>query len=166
MLGLLRPTTGSVSVGGTTVLVSQRPFLFHGTIGENLRLARPGATDTELWEALEAAHLDEVLMEKGAGLDTAVGERGLRLSGGESQRLAIARALLVDADAVVLDEPTSNVDLETEARIRAALDRLTTGRTVVTIAHRRSTIAGVDRVIRLEGGRRVDEGAGSARRVE
>jgi len=156
VLGLLTPDAGTVSVGGTAVLVSQRPFLFHGTIAENLRLARPDAGDDELWDVLSVADLEDIISERGAGLDTPVGERGLRLSGGESQRLAIARALLVDADVVVLDEPTSNVDLKTEERIRAALDRLVAGRTVVIIAHRRSTIAGVDRVVRLSSGRMID----------
>ena len=153
VLGLLEPDRGQVRVGGRAVLVSQRPFLFHGSIADNLRLARPDAGDDELWAALDAAQLADEIARRDAGLDTPVGDRGLRLSGGEAQRLAIARALLVDADVVVLDEPTSNVDLETEARIRQALDRLVAGRTEVVIAHRHSTIAGVDRVVRLEGGR-------------
>ncbi len=153
MLGLLHPDTGIVRVGGRAVLVAQRPFLFHGTVADNLRLAKPDATDGELWAALEAADLKELVAGRPKGLDTPVGERGLRLSGGEVQRLAIARALLVDASVVVLDEPTSNVDLESEARVRKAFDRLTRGRTVLIIAHRRSTIAGVDRILVIERGR-------------
>ena len=157
VLGLLRPQSGEVRVGGRAVLVPQRPFLFHGTVADNLRLARPDASDDELWAALDAADLAEAVAARPERLDAAVGERGLSLSGGEAQRLAIARALLVDAPVVVLDEPTSNIDLESEARVRAALHRLTEGRTVLIIAHRRSTLAGVDRVLVMEGGRLVSE---------
>ncbi|MEX1249239.1 MAG: ABC transporter transmembrane domain-containing protein, partial [Acidimicrobiia bacterium] len=153
VLRLLQPTSGSVGVGGAPVLVPQRPYLFYGSIRENLHIGSPGASDTELWAALEAVDLAEMLARRPDGLDTQVGERGLQLSGGEAQRLAVARALLVDSPVVVLDEPTSNVDLESEARMRAAIARLTAGRTVIIIAHRRSTIAGVDRVIFVEGGR-------------
>jgi len=153
ILGLLQPDKGTVRVGGRPVLITQRPFLFHGTVAENLRLARPDATDEELWAALGAADLADLVTARAEGLDSQVGERGLELSGGEVQRLAIARALLVDVPIVVLDEPTSNVDLESEARIREALDRLTRGRTLIIIAHRRSTIAGVDRVLLIDSGR-------------
>ncbi len=152
-LGLIHPDEGMVRVRGRAVLVTQRPFLFHGSVADNLRLAKPEATDAQLWEALKAADLQELLAGRPEGLNTPVGERGLQLSGGEVQRLAIARALLVDAAVVVLDEPTSNVDLDSEARIRAALDSLTRDRTVVIIAHRRSTIAGVDRVLLIDQGR-------------
>ncbi len=153
VLGLLHPDSGRVSVGGRPVLVPQRPFLFHGSVADNLRLGGPEATDAEMWAALEGADLAELVRKRGGGLESPVGERGLQLSGGEAQRLAIARALLVDAPVIVLDEPTSNVDLESEARIRRALDHLTRSRTVIVIAHRRSTIAGVDRVLFLDGGR-------------
>jgi ATP-binding cassette, subfamily C, bacterial CydD len=165
VLGLLEPTEGMVEVGGPAVLVPQRPFLFHGSIAENLRIARADATDSELYEALAAAGLDDLVSTATGGLDIEVGERGLRLSGGEVQRLAIARALLVDAPVIVLDEPTSNVDLDTEARIREALDRLTAGRTVVIIAHRRSTIRGSDRVLAIDRGRlaRADDASDGVR---
>lgn len=152
VLGLLEPGSGSVHVGGRAVLVPQRPFLFHGSIADNLRIADAEATEAELWSALEAADLADLVRRRPKGLDTQVGERGLQLSGGEVQRLAIARALLVDAPVVVLDEPTSNVDLESEARLRAAIDRLTANRTVLIIAHRRSTIAGVDRALVIDDG--------------
>jgi ATP-binding cassette, subfamily C, bacterial CydD len=152
VLGLLHPDSGVVSVGGRAMLVPQRPFLFHGSVADNLRLARPDATDGELWAVLEAADLADAVRQRDEGLDSPVGERGLQLSGGEAQRLAIARALLVDAPVVVLDEPTSNVDLDSEARIHRAVDRLTEARTVLVIAHRRSTIAGVDRVLFVDGG--------------
>lgn len=155
-LGLLQPQHGSVRVGGPAVLVPQRPYLFHGSVADNLRLAKPDATEQQLWATLEAADLADTVGERAHGLHTQVGERGLQLSGGEVQRLAIARALLVDAPVVVLDEPTSNVDLESEARLRTAVDRLTSGRTLLVIAHRRSTIAGMDRALIMRGGRLVE----------
>jgi len=153
ILGLLQPSEGLVRVGGPAVLVPQRPYLFHGTVAFNLSIAKPNARDAQLWAALEAAQMAEVLADRKLGLDSPVGERGLDLSGGEVQRLAIARALLVDAPVVVLDEPTSNVDLESEARLRQAIDKLTEGRTLIVIAHRWSTIAGMDRVVVLDEGR-------------
>lgn len=164
VLGLLEAQKGSVQVGGQATLVPQRPFLFHGSIADNLRLTRPDATDDQLWEALDAADLADIVRQRPHGLDTPAGERGLQLSGGEAQRLAIARALLVDAPVVVLDEPTSNVDLESEARLKSAIDRLTTGRTVLIIAHRRSTVAGVDRALVIGQGRLVDTVSGSEAR--
>lgn len=161
VLGLLDPQQGSVRIGGRTALVPQRPFLFHGSISDNLRIAKPDATEAELWSALQAADLAETVASRKTGLETQVGERGLQLSGGEVQRLAIARALLFDAPIIVLDEPTSNVDLESEARLRSALDKLTTDRTVLIIAHRRSTIAGVGRAFVIEDGRLTNTLAGS-----
>ncbi|MFQ5524300.1 MAG: ABC transporter ATP-binding protein/permease [Acidimicrobiia bacterium] len=155
VLGLIQPQSGEVRVGGRAVLVPQRPYLFHGSVAENLRIAKPDAGDDELWKALEAADLAEMVRAKPEKLDAPVGERGLKLSGGEAQRLAIARALLVDAPVVVLDEPTSNIDLESEARVKEALHRLTEGRTVVVIAHRRSTLSGVDRILVIDEGRLV-----------
>lgn len=153
IVGLLLPQAGSMSAGGPVVLVPQRPYLFEGTVADNLRLADPAASTDRMWEVLERADLASTLRIRPDGLDTRVGERGLRLSGGEVQRLAIARALLVDAPVVVLDEPTSNIDLESEHRLRRSIDRLTEGRTVVTVAHRRSTISGMDRAIVLRDGR-------------
>ncbi|HUG31469.1 MAG TPA: ATP-binding cassette domain-containing protein [Acidimicrobiia bacterium] len=155
--GLLQPDSGTVSVGGRVAVVSQQPFLFHGSLRDNLLLARPDADDDALWSVLDAADLSGVVSDRDRGLDLALGERGLRLSGGEAQRLTIARMLLTDAPIVVLDEPTSNVDIETEARIRAALDRLTTAKTVIVIAHRRSTLIGVDRIVAMDDGRIVAE---------
>lgn len=153
VLGLLQPQVGEVTVGSRATLVPQRPFLFHGTVASNLRFAKSDATDDELWSALEASQLADLIASRRDGLDTPVGERGLDLSGGEVQRLAVARALLVDASVVVLDEPTSNVDLESEARMRRAIETLTAGRTLIVIAHRRSTITGVDRVLVFDDGR-------------
>lgn len=150
--GLLTPDAGEVRTGGEVVLVRQHPFLFHGTLRENLKLADPDATDDEMWAVLTAAELADEVASRPEGLDAPVGERGLQFSGGEVQRVAIARALLSGADIAVLDEPTSNIDLGAEARISDALDRLTAGRTVLTIAHRKSTIAGSDRVLVLGDG--------------
>jgi ATP-binding cassette, subfamily C, bacterial CydD len=161
ILGLLQPTAGRIRVSGRATLVPQRPFLFHGSVADNLRLAKPDASAVEMWAALGAADLAEAIRRRPEGLDAPVGERGLQLSGGEVQRLAIARALLADADIVVLDEPTSNVDLATEARLQAAVERLTDGRTVVIIAHRRSTIARTDRVLVIDRGRPVRHMTGS-----
>jgi ATP-binding cassette subfamily C protein CydD len=157
LTGLLEPTSGSVDVGGRVAMVAQQPYLFHGSLRENLLLADPSATDDQMWAALEAADLSDVVGERGQGLDLEVGERGLQLSGGEAQRMTIARLILADAPIVVLDEPTSNVDIETESRIRRALERLMAGKTVIVIAHRRSTIAGVDRVLSVGSGNVVDQ---------
>jgi ABC-type multidrug transport system fused ATPase/permease subunit len=151
--GLVSPDTGLVEVEGRVAVVSQQPFLFHGSLRENLLLAAPDADDEHLWAALEAADLTGVVAGNEHGLDLQVGERGLQLSGGEAQRLTIARMLLTGAPIVVLDEPTSNVDIETEAKVRAAIERLTVDKTVIVIAHRRSTIAGVDRIVAMEDGR-------------
>jgi ATP-binding cassette subfamily C protein CydD len=151
--GLLRPDQGEVQVGGRVAVVSQRPFLFHGSLRENLLLADPGASEDQLWAALEAVELAGLVRGRPGGLDLEVGERGLQLSGGEAQRLTIARLILADAPIVVLDEPTSNIDIETESRVRRALDRLMVGKTVLVIAHRKSTLAGVDRVLAVAEGR-------------
>lgn len=150
--GLLQPDQGEVRIGGRVAVVSQRPFLFHGSLRENLLLADPGASEDRLWAALETADLAGLVRGRQGGLDLEVGERGLQLSGGEAQRLTIARLILADTPIVVLDEPTSNVDIETERRVRRALDRLMVGRTVLVIAHRKSTLAGVDRVLRVSEG--------------
>lgn len=152
ILGLLRPRAGSVAVGGEPVLVPQRPYLFYGSIRENLSIGKPEAEDSELWAALEAVDLRSAVEQRPGGLDSKVGERGLQLSGGEAQRLAVARALVVNSPVVVLDEPTSNVDLESEALMSAAIERLTDDRTVLIIAHRRSTINAVDKVMFIRDG--------------
>lgn len=116
--------------------VDQSTFLFTATIRDNLRIAKADASDDELWQVLETANLTAEILAMPAGLDTIVGERGYGLSGGQAQRLAIARALLVGAPLLILDEPTSQVDVAGEAEILAAIDRAAAGRTVLTIAHR------------------------------
>lgn len=158
----LRPEAGRVVVAGADTaevparrirrllaVVEQRTFLFHGTIADNLRIADPGADEAALWRALDEAGLAGEIARMPQGLRTRVGERGARLSGGQAQRLAIARALLRDAPILVLDEPTSQVDLAGEAAFLDALDRLARGRTVLMIAHRPGAILSADRTVDL-----------------
>ncbi|MEA5116230.1 MAG: ABC transporter ATP-binding protein [Propionicimonas sp.] len=158
----LLPSSGRVLVAGhdtsatdpgvvrsQLAVVEQRTFLFLGTIAENLRIAAPDATDTRLWEALDLAGLRADVEAMPEGLASQVGEHGRLLSGGQAQRLAIARAALRDAPILVLDEPTSQVDLAAEAAILAALARLAAGRTVLMIAHRPGAILAADRVVTL-----------------
>jgi ABC-type multidrug transport system fused ATPase/permease subunit len=137
------------SVRSLVTVVDQQTMLFSGTIAQNLRVARPDASDAEVRDAIAAAGLSADLDRMPDGFDTPVGERGLSLSGGQVQRIAIARALLRDAPVLVLDEPTSQVDLESEALIVDALRTLSRDRTVLTVAHRSSAIRDVDRVIVL-----------------
>jgi len=139
-------------------VVSQDPHLFHATVGDNLRYARPGATVDELRAACAAARVLDVVDALPDGFDTMVGERGYRLSGGEQQRLAIARLLLKDPAIVVLDEATSALDTENEAAVQAALADALTGRTAVVIAHRLSTIVGADLIVVIDDGRVVQRG--------
>ena len=133
-------------------LVPQRPHLFHGTVMENLLLARPGASREEVERAAELAGADAFIRRLPEGYETRLGERGARLSGGEAQRLAIARAFLKDAPVLVMDEPTSALDPESEEEIRRAIRRLSEGRTTLIVAHRMGTIRGADRIAVLEDG--------------
>lgn len=139
-------------------VVTQDPFLFHDTVRANLLYARPGATEAELLEALERAQLSDTVSALPMGLDTLVGERGYRLSGGEKQRLAIARVLLRNPRIVILDEATSSLDAQNEARIQAAIGDTLEGRTAIVIAHRLSTVLGADTIAVLEAGRVVEQG--------
>jgi ATP-binding cassette subfamily C protein CydD len=139
--------------------VSQQPRIFHQTLRENLRLGRADASDTDLLRALERAHLRQVLDELPLGLDTPLGEGGERLSGGEAQRLALARAWLEDAPLLILDEPTAFLDLATEAAVLEAMTGLCQGRTVLLVAHRLTTVAGADRLACLLQGHVVEEGS-------
>jgi ATP-binding cassette, subfamily B, bacterial len=140
-------------------VVSQDPHLFHDTVGMNLRYARPDATDAEMMEACRAAQILDVIMALPDGFDTVVGERGHRLSGGEKQRLAIARMLLKNPAVVVLDEATSHLDSENEALVQAALATALSGRTAIVIAHRLSTITAADQILVLDHGQIVERGS-------
>ncbi len=139
-------------------VVSQDPHLFHDTVGSNLRYARPGATDDEMVEACRAAQILDVIQALPDGFDTVVGERGYRLSGGEKQRLAIARMLLKDPAVVILDEATSHLDSENEALVQEALAQALAGRTAIVIAHRLSTITAADQILVLDHGQIVERG--------
>jgi ATP-binding cassette subfamily B protein len=139
-------------------MVMQDPHLFHETIRENLRYARPDATDAELVDACKAARIHDLIESLPDGYDTFVGERGYRMSGGEKQRLAIARMLLKDPAVVVLDEATSHLDSESELAIQRALADALRGRTSLVIAHRLSTIVAADRILVMDEGRIVEEG--------
>ncbi len=139
-------------------VVSQDPHLFHESIGANLRYAKPDATLADLDEACRGARIFDMISELPDGYDTVVGERGYRMSGGEKQRLAIARLLLKNPAVMILDEATSHLDNENEAHVQAALDEALRGRTALVIAHRLSTIRDADRIVVLDAGRVVEEG--------
>ena len=139
-------------------VVSQDPHLFHESIGDNLRYAKPDATDAELDAACRGARIYDTVSSLPDGYDTMVGERGYRLSGGEKQRLAIARLLLKNPVVMILDEATSHLDNENEAHVQAAFDEALRGRTALVIAHRLTTIRDADRIVVLDGGRIVEEG--------
>ena len=139
-------------------VVAQDPHLFHESIGDNLRYAKPDATDDELLAACRAARILDTIAELPDGFDTVVGDRGYRLSGGEKQRVAIARLLLKDPAVVILDEATSHLDNDNEQHVQAALDAALFGRTAIVIAHRLSTIRHADRIAVIEDGRIVELG--------
>ena len=142
----------------TVGMVTQDGHLFHESIGSNLRLAAPDATDDELWQALERARLADVVADMPDGLDTVVGERGYRLSGGQRQRLTIARLLLGRSRVVVLDEATASLDSASEAAVQQALAEALAGRTSIVIAHRLSTVRAADMILVVEDGRIVERG--------
>jgi ATP-binding cassette subfamily B protein len=154
---LLVPRIADVSQGRVAV-DGHDPHLFHDTISNNLRYARPDANNDELVAACKAARINELIVSLPEGYDTIVGERGYRMSGGEKQRLAIARMLLKDPAIVILDEATSHLDTESEHAIQRALADALRGRTALVIAHRLSTIVGADRILVMNDGRIVEEG--------
>jgi len=139
-------------------IVSQETYLFHATIAENLRYAKPDATDDELQAAAKAANIHDTIVSFPLGYDTLVGERGYRLSGGEKQRVAIARVLLKDPPVLILDEATSALDTISERIVQAALDTASRGRTTIAIAHRLSTVIGADVIFVVEAGEIVESG--------
>ncbi|RKN30602.1 ABC transporter ATP-binding protein [Micromonospora musae] len=165
------PTSGRITVDGTDLrdlrladlaavvgVVSQETYLLHTTVRENLRYARPDATDAEIEAAARAAQIHDLIANLPDGYDTVVGSRGHRFSGGEKQRLAIARTLLRDPRVLILDEATSALDTETERAVQRAFDELARGRTTITIAHRLSTVRGADQIAVLDHGRIVECG--------
>jgi ATP-binding cassette subfamily B protein len=147
-----------VSLRSAVGVVSQDPHLFHESIGDNLRYAKPDASPQDLIDACVAARIHDTIAALPDGYDTVVGERGYRLSGGEKQRLAIARLLLKDPAIMILDEATSHLDNENETAIQASIDAALTGRTALVIAHRLSTVRSADRIAVLDGGRIVEVG--------
>ncbi|MGW4484267.1 ABC transporter ATP-binding protein [Amycolatopsis sp. NPDC004368] len=168
---LYEVTEGRVTIDGTDIrdvtlaslaagvgFVSQETYLFHASVRENLRFAKPDATDAEIEEAAKAAHIHDSLAKLPEGYDTVVGQRGYRFSGGEKQRIAIARILLRNPPVLILDEATSALDNRTERSVQAELDRLAAGRTTLTIAHRLSTVEHADQIVVLDAGRIVERG--------
>lgn len=168
---LLDPTSGQVLLDGVDLkefdpesiaqvvsVVAQESYLLHASVRENLLWAAPTATEAELWQALEAAQIAELVRGLPQGLETQVGQRGHRFSGGEQQRLAIARTMLRKPKVLVLDEATSALDTVTEALVQQALDELAVGRTTLLIAHRLSTVMRADRIVVLEDGRIAESG--------
>lgn len=148
----------AASIRGAVGMVTQDGHLFHDTLAANLRLARPDATDDELWDALRRARLEGLIAAMPDGLETVVGERGYRLSGGERQRLTIARLLLGRPRVVILDEATAHLDTTSEAAVQEALGEALEGRTAIVIAHRLSTIQAADEILVMEDGRIVERG--------
>src|ERR1700727_2989078 len=146
------------SLAATVGVVSQETYLFHASVRENLRFARPDATDEEIEDAARTARIHDLVASLPEGYDTIVGERGYRFSGGEKQRMAIARTVLRNPPVLVLDEATSSLDTQTEATVQAELERLAEGRTTITIAHRLSTVRDADQIVVLDRGRIVERG--------
>lgn len=168
---LYDPTVGRITIDGVDLrdldpevlarivgVVSQETYLVHASIRENLLRAAPQATESQLWQALGAAQVADLVASLPEGMDTVVGSRGYRFSGGEQQRLAIARTILRDPPVLVLDEATSALDNETERALQVALDRLQEGRTTLTIAHRLSTVESADQIVVLDAGRVAERG--------
>ncbi|OME83937.1 multidrug ABC transporter [Paenibacillus sp. FSL A5-0031] len=171
MMGLMKPELGHVLIDGKTLTdedllslrrsisyVPQEPFLFHGTIRDNLILIDPNATEDQIWEAMEFSSAAEFVRKLPDGIDTIIGDRGIRLSGGERQRLVLARAILRKPSILILDEATSALDSLNETKIQEAIERLKGKMTVIVVAHRLSTIRNADQVIVLENGKIVQTG--------
>jgi subfamily B ATP-binding cassette protein MsbA len=167
----LTPKSGKVTIDGIDLLkvklssyrqylgvVLQDEFLFEGTIRENIMFPCPEATEEQVQNAVKAAYVNEFTDRFDDGLDTLIGERGVKLSGGQRQRIAIARAILADPKIIILDEATSNLDTESEGLIQKSLSELTKNRTTIVIAHRLSTIRKADQILVIEAGRIVERG--------
>jgi ATP-binding cassette, subfamily C, bacterial CydD len=171
LLRFLEPDSGRIAANGVPIaqmppetwrenvaLVPQRPYLFYGNVLENIRLARPGASREEVERAAELAGAAKFILQLPHGYEAEIGERGARLSGGEAQRVALARAFLKDAPVLVMDEPTSSLDPESERLIRTALEHLARDRTVLVVAHRLNTVYEAERIAVLDEGRLVEVG--------
>ena len=167
----LNPQSGTITIDGNDVskvklqsfrkhlgVVLQDEFLFEGTIRENIMFPRPEATEDQVQAAVKAAYVNEFTDRFEDGLETLIGERGVKLSGGQRQRIAIARAILADPKIIILDEATSNLDTESEALIQKSLAELTKNRTTIVIAHRLSTIRKADQILVIENGRIAERG--------
>ena len=165
-------TSGSIEIDGQNIqtvtqqslrrsiaFVSQEPILFHRSLRENISYGKLDATEQELLSAIKTANADEFINKLPDGLETVVGERGVKLSGGQRQRVAIARAILKDAPILILDEATSALDSESEKLIQASLEPLMKNRTSIVIAHRLSTIAKLDRILVIDNGSIVEDGS-------
>ena len=169
LLGFIQPTSGTITVNHKVQItnnqlltsiawVPQKPYLFHDTLAANIRLGKPEATEAEIIEAAKAAHLHEFIENLPERYETVIGEGGSRLSGGQAQRLALARAFLKNAPILILDEPTSSLDPETESLLEESTRILMQGRTVITIAHRLNTIFRADQIIVLKEGQIIESG--------
>ena len=167
----ITPDSGKIFIDGTDLskvilsdyrnnlgVVLQDDFLFEGTIRENILFAQPNAGEESLYDAVKAAYVNEFTERFEAGLDTVIGERGIKLSGGQRQRIAIARAILANPKIIILDEATSNLDTESEALIQKSLNELMKGRTTFVIAHRLSTIRKADQILVIEAGSIAERG--------
>src|SRR6202012_5416369 len=168
---LYEPQAGTVTIDGidlravslaslaaTVGVVSQETYLFHASVRENLRFARPDATDEDIEEAARTARIHNLITSLPEGYDTVVGERGYRFSGGEKQRMAIARTVLRNPPVLIFDEATSSLDTQTESAVQAELERLSEGRTTITIAHRLSTGREADQIVVMDAGAIVERG--------
>ncbi|MRN56313.1 ABC transporter ATP-binding protein [Paenibacillus monticola] len=179
LMGLMQPESGEILADGKPIsgeqllpyrrsigYVAQDPFLYNATIRENLTMIKPDASEEELWEALEFASSAEFVRALPQGIDTLIGDRGIRLSGGERQRLVLARAIIRKPSILVLDEATSALDTENEKKIQEALDRLKHSVTIIVIAHRLSTIRGADQILVIDDGHVVQQGLYSGLALE
>ncbi len=175
LLRFIAPQSGRITVSGVDLptididawrarvaWVAQSPYLFNGTIAENIRLGQPEASQAAVEQAARSAGAHDFIVALPQGYDTPVGERGARLSGGQAQRIAIARAFLRDAPLLIMDEPTANLDPDSERHVQAALSRLMQGRTVITVAHRLNTITQADRIVVMHEGRAAQIGTHAA----
>jgi len=171
LLRFIEPGQGSIRIGQEELCtippvawrmqiawISQNPYLFSGTISENIRTGKPGAAEQEMILAAKTSLLHEFVLSLPDGYETRIGERGLRLSGGQRRMLALARAIIRDVPILILDEPTAHLDIETEARFDAALENLQSGRTVLVIAHRLNTVRSANKILVFSGGKVVESG--------